>query len=49
MKKGVSFVYDKACQKAFEDIKEYITKPPNLVAPISEKSFLLYVRARTIL
>ena len=44
MKKDVSFVWDEACQKAFEDIKEYLTKPVVLVSPISEKSFLLYVR-----
>ena len=45
MKKGVSFIWDKACYKAFEDIKEYLTKPPVLVAPTSGKSFLLYVKA----
>ena len=45
MKKGVSFVWDKSCQKAFEDIEEYLTKPPVVVAPISGKLFLLYVRA----
>jgi len=45
MKKGISFVWDKACQKAFENIKEYLTKPPVLVVPTSGKSFLLYVRA----
>ena len=33
MKKGVSFVWDNACQKAFEDMKEYLTKPPILVGP----------------
>ena len=45
MKKGVSFVSDKTCQEAFEDIKRYLTKPPILVAPISGKPFLLYVKA----
>jgi len=45
MKKDVSFVWDKACHKAFEDIKEYLTKPPILVALTSGKPFLLYVRA----
>jgi len=45
MKKGVSFVWDKACQEAFEDIKRYLTKPPVLVAPTSGKPFLLYVKA----
>jgi len=28
MKKGVSFVWDETCLKAFEDIKEYLIKPP---------------------
>ena len=37
MKKGVSFVWDQACQEAYEDIKRYLTKPPVLVAPTSGK------------
>ena len=45
MKKGASFVWDKACQKAFKDIKEYLTKPSVLMAATLRKSFLLYVRA----
>ena len=45
MKKGVSFVLDEACQDAFENIKEYFIKPLVLLAPISRKPFLLYVRA----
>jgi len=36
MKKGVSFVWDDACQKAFEDIKVYLTKSPVLVSPLRE-------------
>jgi len=40
MKKGVSFVWNKACQEAFEDIKKYLTKPPVLVAPTSGISAL---------
>jgi len=44
MKKGVSFVWNDAYQKAFEDVKAYLTKPPVLASPISEKIFLLYVR-----
>jgi len=40
MKKGVSFVWDKACQEAFEDITRHLTEPPVLVAPTSKKSFL---------
>jgi len=45
MKKGISFVWDNACQEAFEEIKKYLTHPPILVAPVSGKAFLLYVRA----
>jgi len=39
MKKGVSFVWDNACKNAFEDIKEYLTHPPILGAPVSRKLF----------
>jgi len=42
---GVSFSWDDACQKAFEDIKAYLTKLPILASPVSGKPFLLYVRA----
>jgi len=45
MKKGVSFVWDSACQQAFEEIKQYLTYPPVLAAPISGKPFLIYARA----
>ncbi|KAJ6826863.1 uncharacterized protein M6B38_369495 [Iris pallida] len=45
LKKGVSFVWDEACQKAFNDIKQYLTNPPVLVPPVVERPFLLYVRA----
>ena len=44
-KKGVSFIWDDACQKAFEDIKTYLTNPPVLVAPKSGKPFLIYIKA----
>ena len=44
MKKGISFVWDNACQEVFEEIKKYLTHPPILVASVSGKSFLLYVR-----
>lgn len=45
MKKGVSFVWDTKCQKAFEDIKQYLTNPQALAALVSGKPFLRYVRA----
>ena len=37
--------WDNAYQEAFEEIKEYLTHPPILVASVSGKIFLLYVRA----
>ena len=37
MKKGDSFVWDDTCQKAFDDTKEFLTKPPVLVAVILKK------------
>jgi len=39
------FHRDDACQRVFEDIKEYLIKPPVLIAPISRKLFLLCVTA----
>ena len=45
MKNDVSFVWDEACQKAFEDIKKCLTKPPVPIALILGRSFLLYMRA----
>jgi len=45
MKKGVSFIWDDACQQAFEEIKRYLTQPPILTALVSGKPFLIYVRA----
>jgi len=45
MKKGVSFVWNNACQEAFEKIKKYLTHPPVLATPVLGKPFLLYVRS----
>jgi len=42
---GASFIWDNACQQVFEEIKEYLTHSPVLVAQVSEKLFLIYVRA----
>ena len=41
----MSFIWDDACQQAFEEIKQYLTNPPVLVAPVLGKPFLIYVRA----
>ncbi|XXG85664.1 hypothetical protein AAC387_Pa11g0701 [Persea americana] len=45
MKKGVDFVSDAECEAAFQDIKSYLTRPTVLVAPTTEKPFILYTRA----
>lgn len=45
MKKDVPFVWDQACQNAFEEIKQYLLRPPILMAPITGKSLILYVAA----
>ncbi|XXG59332.1 hypothetical protein AAC387_Pa04g1436 [Persea americana] len=45
MKKGVDFVWDAECEAAFQDIKSYLTKPPVLAVPTTEKPFILYTRA----
>ena len=34
-------------QKAFDDINDFLTKPPILVAPHEEEPLLLYVTATT--
>src|SRR4051812_23012621 len=44
IRKGVSFVWDQACQDAFDEIKHYLTTPPVLVSSVLGKLFL-YVRA----
>src|SRR5256886_11756473 len=45
MRKGVTFVWDQACQDAFDEIKRYLTTPPVLVPPTQGKPFFLYVRS----
>ena len=45
MKKDVPFVWDQACQNAFKEIKQYLLRPPILMAPITRKSLILYVAA----
>src|SRR3954464_6740551 len=44
-RKGVTFVWDQACQDAFDEIKHYLTTPPVLVPPTKGKPFFLYVRS----
>nr|XP_011471077.1 PREDICTED: uncharacterized protein LOC105353523 [Fragaria vesca subsp. vesca] len=45
MKKDVPFIWDQACQIAFDSIKEYLLHPPVLMAPIKGKSLILYIAA----
>ncbi|XP_070667560.1 uncharacterized mitochondrial protein AtMg00860-like [Malus domestica] len=43
MKKDVSFVWDNACNNAFESIKKYLSSPPVLGAPVPGKLLTLYI------
>lgn len=44
-KKGVSFVWDQACQNAFDNIKQYLFNPPMLMSPTLGRPLLLYLVA----
>ncbi|KAM2661039.1 hypothetical protein EV2_023392 [Malus domestica] len=46
MKKDVPFVWDKACNNAFESIKKYLSSPPVLGAPVPGKPLILYITAQ---
>ena len=43
MKKGAQFEWDQSCQKAFDNIKKYLSNPPVLRALIPRKTLVLYV------
>lgn len=45
MKKGVPFVWDQACQNAFDSIKQYLLNPLVLMSLALGKPLLLYVAA----
>lgn len=45
MKKDTPFIWDQACQNAFDSIKAYLLKPPILMAPIKGKPLILYIAA----
>lgn len=45
MKKGVSFVWDAACQQAFKNLKKYLMNSLVLAVIVPKKQFLIYVRA----
>ncbi|KAM1238186.1 hypothetical protein ACFX13_039701 [Malus domestica] len=46
MKQDVPFVWDKACNNAFESIKKYLSSPPVLGAPVPGKPLILYIAAQ---
>ncbi|KAM1849375.1 hypothetical protein ACFX14_013417 [Malus domestica] len=43
MKKDVPFVWDNACNNAFESIKKYLSSPPVLGAHVPGKPLILYI------
>ncbi|PKU75427.1 putative mitochondrial protein [Dendrobium catenatum] len=44
-KKDTKFVWDEKCQNAFDDIKQYLSNPPVLAAPVPGKPLILYTAA----
>ena len=47
MKKTDTFVWSKAADAAFEDLKRQFSAPPVLAAPIDKEPLLLYVAANS--
>ncbi|KAL0540350.1 hypothetical protein IC582_024587 [Cucumis melo] len=46
MRKGENFVWDEACQNAFDSIKKNLLNPPVFGAPIPDKPLILYIVAQ---
>ncbi|KAL4021742.1 hypothetical protein IC575_020556 [Cucumis melo] len=46
MRKEENFVWDEACQNAFDNIKKYLLNPPVLGAPIPGEPLILYIAAQ---
>ncbi|KAG9442226.1 hypothetical protein H6P81_018080 [Aristolochia fimbriata] len=46
MKKDTPFEWDESCPRAFENIKDYLMKPPVFMAPVLGKPLLLYIAAQ---
>ncbi|PKU59503.1 hypothetical protein MA16_Dca028559 [Dendrobium catenatum] len=44
-KKDTKFIWDEKCQNAFDNIKQYLSNPPVLAAPIPGKPLILYTTA----
>jgi dsDNA-binding SOS-regulon protein len=47
LKKADKFVWDDEAQRAFEDLKESLTTPPVMTAPIPKETLLLYISSTT--
>jgi hypothetical protein len=47
LKKADNFVWDNEAQKVFEALKESLTTPPVMTAPIPKETLLLYISATT--
>jgi hypothetical protein len=47
LRKMLDWRWTPEAQKAFDDIKDFLTKPPILVAPHKEEPLLLYIVATT--
>ena len=45
MKKKGPFVWTEEADKAFQDLKKYLTSPPVMVAPRPQEPFVLYLVA----
>jgi hypothetical protein len=45
MKKEATFEWDEHCQNALDSLKKYILNPPVLMAPKSDRPFLLDIVA----
>ena len=43
LKKWKGFQWDKECDKAFQDLKEYLTQAPMLTAPNSKEDLFMYL------
>ena len=46
MRQGENFVWDEACQNAFDSIKQYLLNPPVLRAPVPGEPLILYITAQ---
>ncbi|KAA0056392.1 uncharacterized protein E5676_scaffold120G002680 [Cucumis melo var. makuwa] len=46
MRKGENFVWDEACQNAFDSIKKYLLNPSVLGAPVPGEPLILYIVAQ---